>query len=627
MNYTAVKPFAFLKLSCVLLLLYFITRLGFFIANYSYFAGTGISSLLQLCFYGIRFDISAIIACNALYILVYFSPIVYNKVVSLLLKLIFITTNSIALLANCADLGYYKFTLKRTTFDVFKTMEGNGDLFRLLPAFLVDFWYVFLIWLVLVLVLVKFYQLINPSGALSRFYSRSVFFIQLTEFFVFAGLSVLGFRGGTQLVPIYNVTAAMYADANHIPIVLNTPFSIIKTADLPEISEKKYFDPTETDKLCPVIHNGYTGTFEKKNVVIIILESFSKEYIGFYNKGKGYTPFLDSLLGVSLEFEQMYSNGKKSAEGIPAVVAGIPSLMNEPYLTSIYGSNAVESIASLLKKEGYTSGFYHGGTNGTMGFMEFSHIAGFDAYFGRKEYQNEKDYDGHWGIWDEPFLNYFANQLNQSKQPFVNCLFTLSSHHPFLLPEKYQGVFQDKGDPILKCVRYTDHALKLFFNSIRDKSWYSNTVFIITADHTGPASSPYYGCATGNFAIPLLFFDPGATLKGKNYRITQQIDIVPSLLDYLHYPHPYFAFGNSVFDSTSSHFAINYFNNLYQYTTDSIFIQFDGNKPTAIYNYRKDSLLTDNKIATTNNKNNLYVSQLKAFIQTYNHRLIENKMH
>lgn len=611
----------------VLLLFYFVCRLLFYFFYLRYFSDVSFSELLKLFFFGFRFDVSAIIACNALFIFLFLLPVPFRSKnwYRVLLKYVYIVTNSVALFANCSDLAYFRYTLKRTTFDVFAFVGTGNDLFQLMPAFLVDFWYVFAIWIILCVLLVRVYKKLNVSAGQTPSSLKEYIFGVLT-LIIGAGLSILGFRGGTQLIPIYNVTAAEYTSARNIPLVLNTPFSIIKTADLPEITEINYFNENELNAIYTPFRKGKEGVFKRKNAVILILESFSKEYIGYFNKGKGYTPFLDSLMGQSLVFDKAFANGKKSAEGIPAVLASIPTLMNEPYLSSIYGSNTINSIANLLKGEGYTSAFYHGGTNGTMNFKEFCSIAGFDNYYGRTEYNNEADYDGHWGIWDEPYLQYFAKQLNTTKQPFVVSLFTLSSHHPYRVPEQYRTVFGDGGLSINKCIRYTDHSLKKFFETASKASWYNNTLFVITADHTGISESDYYGNYIGMYSIPIVFFDPGQNLKGVNSTLVQQIDIMPGVLDYLNYPKPYFAFGRSVFDSTQTRYNVNYISNIYQSISDMYLLQFDGKGATALYEYKSDSLLKKNLLpGKASDKKNIE-NHLKAYIQTYNTCLIHNKM-
>lgn len=611
-----------------LLFLYFVSRLLFYFFNLHYFSDITFVELLKLFFFGLRFDLSAIIACNALYIFLFLLPfpLQSNRGYNTLLKYVFLITNSIALLAICADLAFFRYTLKRTTFDVFSFMATGNDLFQLLPVFLIDFWYVFVIWFILCFALIRAYIKFNPPVEQASTFTLGQFIYGLLAFLIGVGLSIIGFRGGLQLIPIYNVTAAEYTSSRNIPLVLNTPFSIIKTAGMQEITEINYF----TEKELRTFYNPYKqskeGSFKRKNVVILILESFSKEYIGYFNKGKGYTPFLDSLMQHSLVFDKAFANGKKSTEGISAVLASIPSLMNEPYLSSIYGSNTINSVASLLKTEGYTSAFYHGGTNGTMNFTEFCSIAGFDNYYGRTEYNNEQDYDGHWGIWDEPFMQYFAKQLSVTKQPFVASLFTLSSHHPYRLPEKYKTIFKDEGLSINKCVRYTDHSLKEFFNAARKTNWYANTLFVVTADHTGISESDYYSNYVGMYSIPIVLFDPDKELRGVNSGITQQIDIMPGILDYLNYPKPYFAFGQSLFDTTQARYNVNYISDIYQLISDKYLLQFNSKRCTALYEYKEDSLLKKNLLPGKTADKQSLENYLKAYMQTYNFCLIYNKM-
>lgn len=622
------KFLALIRYLALLLVVYFVCRLLFYLFYLNYFSDLSFTELLKLFFFGLRFDVSAIIACNALFIVLFLLPVPFRSKewYSSILQYVFIITNSIALLANCADLAYFRFTLKRTTFDVFSFMATGNDLVQLLPVFLTDFWYVFAIWIILCFAIFRGYKKIDPPVEETQIAPLNKYGLGVLTLLLVAGASIIGFRGGFQLIPIYNVTAAEYTTAHNIPLVLNTPFSIIKTADLPEITDVNYFSEAELKTLYTPYRKGKAGSFKRKNIVILILESFSKEYIGYFNKGKGHTPFLDSLMGESLVFDRAFANGKKSAEGIPAVLASIPTLMNEPYLSSIYGANTINSIANLLKDEGYTSAFYHGGTNGTMNFKEFCSIAGFDNYYGRFEYNNEEDYDGHWGIWDEPYLQYFAKQLNTTKQPFVVSLFTLSSHHPYRVPDKYKTVFNDGGLSMNRCIRYTDYSLRKFFEKAAQAEWYSNTLFVITADHTGISESRYYGNYIGIYSIPVVFFDPEKKLKGVNSTLTQQTDIMPSILDYLNYAKPYFAFGQSVFDSVQTRHNVNYINDTYQLISDRYLLQFDGKKATALYEYHKDSLLKKNLILHKTADKKSLEDIIKAYVQTYNSCLIHNKM-
>ncbi len=620
------------KLIALLLSFYTFSRILFYFFNLSYFSELGFGELFGIMFFGIRFDLSVILLTNSLFILLLLFPIPLRekKRYQSFIKWLFISVNSIAILANCSDLAYFQFTLKRTTADVFNFFSGGigNDLGRLLPLFLKDYWYVFIIWGALSYLLLYIYKKIEYFDKciwnLKHYLSQSLIFI------ICIGLVIIGYRGGCQLKPISTVTAAEYTTVKYVPLVVNTPFTILKTLDVEGIEQKIYFtNEADLQKHFNPYHKPKNKPFKKINIVVVALESFSKEYIGALNgKKNGYTPFLDSLINESLTFCNAFSNGKTSIEGIPAIVSSIPTWMNEAYITSRYGSNQINSLADLLKQQGYYTAFFHGGTNGTMGFDAFANLAGYDNYYGRTEYNNEKDYDGNWGIWDEEFMQYTANTINKKQQPFFATLFTLTSHHPFPVPEKYKNHFKEGPLPIEKCIGYTDYALRRFFETAKKMPWYNNTLFVLSADHTGISNDPFYTNKIGNNAIPIIYFMPNSNLKGIDSTITQQIDIMPSVLDFLNYPNPYFAFGNSVFDTLAYHFALPYNgNDFFQLIEDNYSLIFDGTKATDLYNYKTDSLLKLNLILSEPNISKQMEIKTKAIIQTYQQSLINNKMH
>jgi len=611
----------------IILVAYADCRLLFYWFNKSSFPEINFISFLKISFYAIPFDLVALLYTNAIFILIITLPIqtLHFSWIRISLKWIFLISNGIAILANCSDFAYFEFIHKRSTFDVFQLMSSQTDFITLLPSFIKDFWYVFLIAILFVFIIHLlynyFYQKIivssifQPERTSKQLKTNSIPFLLIIFF------TVIGMRGGFQLIPIGLINAGDYVQANSIPVLLNTPFSIMKSAELTTLEEKKFFSENDLKRIYDPIHVATSkGKLKNENVVIIILESFSKEYTGLVIKNS-HTPFLDSLMQHSLVFTNTIANGKRSIEGIPAILAGIPS-MQEAYTNTIYNSNTITSLASALKQKGYFTSFYHGGNNGTMSFDSFCKTAGFDVYFGRSEYNNEADADEQWGIWDEPFLNKYAKDLSEMKQPFLSSVFTLSSHHPFKIPEKYQSKFKEGELPIYKCVEYTDFALREFFNEIKNKSFYKNTLFVITADHTGPPSDDYAYSQVGSFEIPLMFFKSDNSLKAIDSSIAQQIDILPSVLSYLNYDSNYFAFGNNLFDSTANRFAVNYHNQHYQYFIKNIFGTFDGNKLKDIYRFgnRNYSLIN-----YTSEKNDLD-KNVKAFVQTYNYSLINNKM-
>jgi len=360
--------------------------------------------------------------------------------------------------------------------------------------------------------------------------------------------------------------------------------------------------------------------------VLLIVESLSKEYIGRYKNQDSYTPFIDSLMEHSLVFSNAFANGKKSIESLPALLSGIPTLMNESYISGKFGSNQIQSIASFLDKRGYISSFYHGGENGTMGFQAYTQIAGIDRYIGRDEYPKDEDYDGNWGIFDEPFLKFCAKDLAQKKQPFFASIFTLSSHHPYTIPKQYAEKFKEGPLPILKSIQYADFSLKQFFNEIKKEDWFEETVFIITADHTSQSYQPEYLNNMGYYRIPIILYAPKYIKPTIKKRVVQQNDIFPSLVDFLGFEGEIVSFGSSFLSRDKTAFSISYLNGLYQYIEGNYYLLFDGEKTTALYNWKIDPALKNNLIKTNTEEVILLEKTTKAIIQQYNNRLINNQL-
>ena len=626
-----------LKLFLVLVLL-FLSRVMFYAFNLGYFSSLGTTEVLRLFIIGVRFDLSALLIINAPFILMNTFPFRFreNVIWQAVANSYFYVINTVALMANFGDTIYFRFTLKRLTADFFQYVGVGGDFDKLIPQFLHDFWYIAVIWFFFVALLVygstRFR--ISSSGS-GKKGSWLMFAITNSVMLVIIGLlTVVGMRGGMQLRPISLVTAGDYTSAKNIPLVLNTPFSLVKSYNHEGLKSQTWFRKERAlAEIYTPVHPAATAPFKNYNVVIIILESFSREHIGSLNhtldngRYQGFTPFMDSLIRCGMYFDA-YANGKTSIQGIPSVLSGIPSLMNESFIQSGYASGKFTGIAGLLKPRGYTTAFFHGGTNGTMGFDSYSRLVGFDHYYGRNEYNNDRDYDGKWGIRDEQFFQYTAHTINGFRQPFAAAFFSLSSHHPYTVPGKYANIFRKGNLPIQQSIMYADYSLGEFFHTIQHMPWYKNTLFVITADHTSEGYYPYYQSDIGQFAIPLLFFKPASDLKGRRTVVAQQTDVMPTVLNYLGFDKSYLAFGNDLFDSTSTagNFSIHYISGLYGLIKDGYYMEHDGNRCNSLFDIARDPLLKDNLVSKgvpAMSKLELFI---KAYIQQYNNRLIENRM-
>lgn len=638
MRFSSLKLLKTIVLLFILLAFYTIFRISFYEYNKSGFPELAKMDFIDYCLHGIRFDLSAILTINSLWILLQLLPFSFtqNKKYSNFSFILFMISNGLALLFELGDWVYFYFNHKRSTSDVLNMIARKGDFIVLIPDFFKRYWYLFIICALCLMLYAKIYHLVerktnlyfNSSPESERKYS----FVSGVSILLFASAGVItGIRGGFQLIPLSIRDAALASPARYTPIVLNTPFSIINSWQEDHLPSLHFMPANEARS---IMNNhkqyGQSGEVKKQNVVIIIVEGLSKEFTKMGGI-KSYTPFLDSLMTQSLTFTNAYANGLRSSDGIPAIISGIPPLMEVPFQTSVYSNNEYDAIPSLLRRSGYHTAFFHGATNGSMSFDIFARQAGYKDYYGRSEYNNEQDYDGSWGIFDEPFLQYFAKQMTLMPQPFMTTVFTLSSHPPFTLPEKYKNKFPAGTMPVHPAIAYTDYAIKRFFETASKQPWFINTLFIITADHCSPfASNYYYSAGLGRYQVPLLFYEPGnPTLKANNNTLIQHIDILPSVMDFLGYRGKFFAFGSSVFQPSEPHFFATKLSEVTEWINDGYLLKILDNKITGVYSFPEDTLEKNNIVVACDTIKNLRAARKKqeAFFQNFNDAVINNKMH
>lgn len=615
----------------IILFILTVLRVIFFFINKQAFTDLTTINVIYLHFCGIRFDLASLAIINIPFIFFSILPFsfIYNKYYQKALLWLYIVGNTIILVPNFIDLKFYEFEEKRLTFDIFNKEWIGNDFLTLLPAFIADFWYLFLGFFIFLFLLIKIY----PKATQLKHHNNKVpakyFIIKVFVFITISVLTVYTARGGVQLKPISIITAARYTTPANMPLVLNSAFTIMKTLEYDRLDEKKYFTADTVGNIfTPQQQYNNAVCQGKPNVVVIILESFGREYSALLNDTcVGYVPNLDSIMRLGLTFKNGYANGKRSIEALPSILSGLPALMSNSFITSSYEGNSIESLGEVLKTMGYQTSFYHGGKNGTMGFDNYIKLAGIEKYYGLDEYPEPTHYDGFWGIPDELYLQYFCNMVSQMKEPFFTSVFTLSSHHPYKIPEQHQGCF-NKGTLINhESIGYADYSLGRFFKCASKKPWFNNTLFVITADHTAQSEGEYYKSNAGRYAIPIIFYKNGQKWENTDTnQVVQQADIMPSVLHFVGYNKPFVAFGSSVFDTTKTTFAVSYINGIYQLIDKNITLSFNGNNIVAI-----DSLINKQwvNINVTDSIINNYKSHenlLKSVIQQYNHRMITNNL-
>ncbi|NVO84380.1 LTA synthase family protein [Hymenobacter terrestris] len=650
-------PTEFLRLLvrrfALLLGAYVLLRAGFFGLNYGAFRQAPAGQVVLAFWHGFRFDLSALLLLNIPWLLLSLVPS-RGRSWQRLTRAVYLLLNGFGLLLNLVDWEYFRFIGRRTSNEL---STIGADVQRQAGQLLLSYWWLLLPFGALLATLWYFYPMPLEEPQAHKKLQATSFKLQVgretntakewrkkltaysLQLVAIALLAVLGIRGGLQLKPLRTGAAFVQQPAVLGHLALNSTFTFLKSLGYAVPERKNYFDSPQqlqTALAARPLPKRTTAPLPGRNVVILILESFSSEYTGVENPGRrGYTPFFDSLAtrGGGLLLPDHYANGRRSIEALPAVLAGLPSLMEGSFITSDFQTDELHGLGSILARHGYQTSLFHGAQNGTMGFNTFGGMTGMQQYFGLDEYPgaaNSSDFDGHWGIFDEPYLQYFSQQLSRQQQPFFSTLFTLSAHEPFGLPAKYQGKLPTSKLAIQPTIAYTDLALRRFFATARQQPWYTNTLFILLADHTSQSDAPDYQNLLGEYKTPLLLFAPGQSLPAISQpRISQQADVPATVLDLLGLPAEgqLLPFGSSVFDSGTAGRALFLSGGSYWLIHTDYVTELTADNQVRLYPYRRHQLPAAPLASPNPIKLRQYGNELKACVQFYLNGLADNTLY
>mgnify|MGYP006088341433 FL=1 len=620
-------------------LMYAISRFLFFVYNFSLLEIDLLSEYLRLSYHGLAFDTTSIFYLNSLFVVLSMFPLWINthKIYQNILFIVYFLTNLIGIAFNFVDLIYYKFNYNRTTVSEWAVIENESNLLHMFFRFSIRYWHVFLLFFIVSAFWIFLYKKVKVN---KDPYSKGVISYILTSVFAFlltATLMIGGIRGDFKKStrPINLVDANRYVSKiQHADFVLNTPFAILRTFNKKTFKKVPYtVSESIIDRLVQPIKRYKNDQKARPNIVVFITESYGREYMGAFNQNttipnyKSYTPFLDSLASKSLVFDNAFANGRKSIHGMSSVLAGIPSF-KDAFTSSPYAKQDIESVVSTLNSEGYDTSFFHGAPNGSMGFLGFSNILGFDHYYGKTEFDNDALFDGFWGIWDDPFFQFMKEELDDKQTPFFSTIFTVTSHEPYIIPDEYVGQFPKGNLPMHQCVGYTDFAFKQFFESAKMEPWFDNTIFIITADHTNQVDYKEYLKPINRYAIPIMIYSSDEKYIGLNSNLAQQIDIYPTVLNMIGYDKPFRSWGRSLVEESSTSttpFVMNFIGQNYQFSKGNIICIFDGVKAIGFYDIN-DLGLEINLISNRTKEMNDVELSCKAFLKDYFDRIIDKNL-
>jgi len=589
-----------------------------------YFKNAPISDFPFVLLAGLLFDFQAIVYALGLFHLLSLLPFnfINRPKFQLSLRILFTIGLSFIVLMNCIDTEFYKIKTRRSGIELFTMVADPANS----PSqYLLHYWWLLLVFLFFVVGIYYFF----PKFKQTQVPQKPIYTSLLT--ILCLGLLFLGARGGFYKKPIRSFDAARYVDAQWVSATINSPTQLLTSYNTLVPNRLSYFDKQTLDSLFNPIQTSkpYFKPNVKPNIVLIILESFGRDYCGFLNGKQRYTPFLDSLAKQSISFTNAYSAGTTSMESIPAIFTSLPSLLDVPFINSNFQNNTLHGIHYYLNQRDYDCSFYYGADNGSMGFDNYLKINGPIDYVGLNEYPSKvSDHDGSWGIWDEPYLQYYADELGKRKGPFFSTVFTLTSHDPYKIPEKYKKDFKGGPLPIHRSVQYTDYALSQFFRKAKQQAWFKNTIFIITADHPSHSTDAYFYGPSGRYEIPLLIYSPRYFKTGSiDTNTVSHCDIMPTILSLAGCKNRFFTFGANVLD-TNNHYAINYANGILQLLQYPYCLELLPNNQASMHDQAKDIPIKQARYILTEPEKALRLkmqAQLKARYQTYINALIDNQ--
>jgi phosphoglycerol transferase MdoB-like AlkP superfamily enzyme len=612
----------------IALLLLTLSRFVFLIFNYDSFSNLKITDWLS----GGWFDVVTFSLFFLPFIICSILPFSWQRLwfVRFVQKWSFVLPFTLCIALNLLDTAYFGFTQKRSTMDLFTLVSAGNDVKQLVGSFVKDYWLLILLLVVFFLVSIWVYK--KTDWKQFKRVSIPGWKQNLVIFAIGLPLAVITGRGGLLIHrPLSPLDATLYTIPQNVSFVLNTPFTLLKSFGKMQLEVPNFYNEKELNQLVQFKHVSQpldslpSGT----NVIVIMMESFGNEWVGKFNGEKGFTPFLDSILNHSWYFEYGISNGKKSIEGVPNITASMPSLMDNPYISSPYANNKLYSFPAILNNAGYDTYFFHGATNGSMRFDSFTKQIGYKKYIGRKEYNNDKHFDKTWGILDEYFNPWMVKELDKehkkSRKPFFATLFTLSSHHPYFVPAHWKNKLRVGPNPICRSIHYADESLRILFKEAKTKSWYKNTIFVFTADHTSSTLDPIYSTRSQMYQIPIAFFDPSGKIVPKREKtVFQQADIMPTILDLVNIKATYYSFGHSFF-SKEPREALTYLEGSYYYFQEKYMLTFTNKKGGELISLEDKTPEPVDCSKQNKTLKRLMVKRVKALIQRYNSDLIHNR--
>jgi phosphoglycerol transferase MdoB-like AlkP superfamily enzyme len=557
------------KLFLFWLIFFFINRVIFLIVQISQLKHLSLAEIIRCFYYALPLDVSAACySCAFAFIVLWIAYLAGQKIWLKILQILMVTVIFIHCAIAYGDAALYTEWHTKLSWKALAHFAHPSEVFRSASWGLTFLFFGTTI--VLGLIFTVFYnrfihlRALPPSRLKKRIFPGVVIF-PIIGFIIFSGI-----RGGWKRFPI-SLSIAYYSSHGVLnDAAVNPAWSLIHDVrqEALDVNMNPYHwmpPAVATHIVDSLFHYRKDTTISvlrspRPNIVLFILESWPRVAVQKPD-GVNVTPVFDSLISQGIYFDRCYATGYVSDEGIPGILSAFPTSADVSVLTEPQKTIHLPSINEVLDSAGYNSGFIYGGQ------LDFGNIRSyvFNKKFG--VVKSSRDFPlnvhrGALGIPDGLMAGFTAELIDKAPQPFFYCWYTLSTHPPYDIPVAKWMQYGGTQRPFINTIHYADSSLGLFFNKIKDKPWFKNTLFIFVSDHSHDSqyNRPVQG-STRN-SIPLLFY--GDVIKPEwrgrvMHQVTSQLDIAATLLAQLQLPHHAFPWSKNAFNPYAPHFAaINY---------------------------------------------------------------------
>ncbi|GMT47573.1 MAG: sulfatase [bacterium] len=285
----------------------------------------------------------------------------------------------------------------------------------------------------------------------------------------------------------------------------------------------------------------------KYNIILIMVESLSAEYMGVFGDNRGLTPNLDRLAEKSLFFNNFYATGTRTVRGMEAVTLSVPptpgrSIVKRPDNHNMFSSGFI------FKEKGYENKFIYAGYGYFDNMNDFFSHNGFDIVDRTDMTREEITFSNVWGVCDEDLFNKALRESDKSYRkgkPFFNYIMTTSNHRPYTYPDGKIDIPSHTGRA--GGVKYTDYSIEQFLKKAEHKPWFKNTIFVIVADHNG-GSAGKTSLPAWRYRIPLLIYAPNIIAPNTINKVSSQIDLMPTLFSIMNWSYESKFYGKDILD-------------------------------------------------------------------------------